>query len=403
MAVRKYSIGLRHVFCQYFSIPLILSTTLHALPALALPTPVPPPIKAKSAILMDFYSGKVLVESQADLHLQPASLTKMMTSYIVAQAIKAGTVKSDDLIAVSDQAWGKNFADTSKMFIKVGEKVSVADLHRGVVVVSGNDACVALAEHIAGSESSFVDMMNFYAKKLQLGETAFVNVHGLDHPEQRTTARDMAKLAAVLIRELPEEYSLYKEKKFTHNGIVQSNRNGLLWDENLNVDGVKTGHTSQAGYSLVSSATEGSSRLIAVVMGTESARTREEESRKLLRWGFRFFETVVPCQPGEKVTSARVWLAKERTAELGISEPLYLNIQRGRGGDLTKNIVIQRPLMAPIEANQIVGELQFLLDGKLVGQQPLRVLKGVKKGNLLRQLIDKIRLCFPKSTDVVST
>lgn len=231
---------------------------------------------------MDFTTGKVIAEGEADTKLAPASLTKMMTSYVIGTEINAGNIAPTDMVTISEKAWAKNFPESSKMFIEVGKQVSVDELNHGIIVQSGNDACVAMAEHIAGSESAFADLMNAHAEKIGMTNTHFINSHGLDTDEHYTTPRDMATLGAALIRDVPDEYALYKEKSFTYNGIKQYNRNSLLWDESLDVDGIKTGHTSDAGYSLVTSATKNDMRLIAVVMGTSSERARKVESKNCL-------------------------------------------------------------------------------------------------------------------------
>jgi D-alanyl-D-alanine carboxypeptidase (penicillin-binding protein 5/6) len=251
--------------------------------------PEAPKINAKGFILIDFTTGKVIAEGNADTQLAPASLTKIMTSYIIGKELENGNISNSDKVMISENAWAKNFPDSSKMFIEVGTEVSVNLLNQGIIVASGNDACVAMAEHIAGSESAFADLMNAHAEQLGMSSSFFENSHGLDSTSHMTTPRDMATLAIALIRDVPEEYAIYKQKSFTYNNIKQHNRNSLLWDKSLNVDGMKTGHTSNAGYSLVTSATKGDMRLVTVVMGTESERARKVESKKLLNYGFRFF------------------------------------------------------------------------------------------------------------------
>lgn len=234
-----------------------LSATFSA-SSFAAPTVIPdaPQIAAKGYVLMDYHSGKILAEKEMNTKLSPASLTKMMTSYVIGQELNRGNISLDDDVVISENAWAKNYPDSSKMFIEVGTSVKVRDLNKGIIIQSGNDACVAMAEHVAGSEDAFVDLMNAWASSLNMTNTHFANVHGLDHPELYSTPYDMALLGQALIRDVPDEYALYAEQKFTYNGITQYNRNGLLWDKSMNVDGIKTGHTTNAGYSLVSSATE---------------------------------------------------------------------------------------------------------------------------------------------------
>ena len=253
--------------------------------------PSAPEVNAKGHILIDYATGKVIAESNADILLAPASLTKMMTSYIIGKELASGNISNEDPVRISEKAWAKNFPESSKMFMEVGTEVPVSLLNQGIIVASGNDACVAMAEHIAGSEGAFAQLMNAHAEQLGMYSSFFENSHGLDSKEHKTTARDMATLAIALIRDVPEEYKLYSQKSFTYNNIKQYNRNSLLWDKSMNVDGLKTGHTSQAGYSLVTSATKGDMRLVSVVMGTDSERARKVESKKLLNYGFRFYET----------------------------------------------------------------------------------------------------------------
>uniref|UniRef100_T1I9N8 Peptidase_S11 domain-containing protein n=1 Tax=Rhodnius prolixus TaxID=13249 RepID=T1I9N8_RHOPR len=249
-----------------------------------------PQIDAESYILIDYNSGKVLAEMNADARRDPASLTKMMTSYVIGQALKSGKITQNDIVTVGKDAWATGnptFQGSSLMFLKPGDRVPVSQLSRGIILQSGNDACVAMADYVAGSQDAFVSLMNNYVKALGLQNTNFQTVHGLDAPGQHSSARDMALIGQALIRDVPDEYAIYKEREFTFNNIKQTNRNGLLWDSSLAVDGIKTGHTNAAGYNLVASATEGQMRLISVVMGGRTFKGRETESKKLLTWGFR--------------------------------------------------------------------------------------------------------------------
>ena len=270
---------------------LVISTLLHTANA-AVVTPPAPSVAAEGFLLTDFETGHVIASKNADMQLAPASLTKIMTIYVIGKELQAGNISLDDEVTISENAWAKKFPDSSKMFIEVGTQVSVRDLLRGIVVQSGNDACVAMAEHVAGSESAFASMMNAHTASLGMTGSHWVNAHGLHDPDHYTTPRDMAILSRALIAETPEMYKIYSEKEFTYNGIKQYNRNSLLWDKSLNVDGIKTGHTSDAGYSLITSAEQGGMRLISVVMGTDSERARKVENKKLLKYGFRFYETL---------------------------------------------------------------------------------------------------------------
>ncbi|AIY65281.1 serine hydrolase [Pseudoalteromonas piratica] len=354
--------------------------------------PAPPQINAKGYFLVDFTTGKVIAEGEADTKLAPASLTKMMTSYVIGLEVENGNISLDDEVTISEKAWAKNFPDSSKMFIEVGKQVTVEDLNRGIIIQSGNDACVAMAEHIAGSEAAFADLMNAHAQKLGMTNTRFINSHGLDTNEHYTTPRDMATLGVALIRDVPAEYALYAEKSFTYNGIKQYNRNSLLWDENLNVDGIKTGHTSEAGYSLVTSAKKGNMRLVSVVMGTKSERSRATESRKLLNYGFRFFETVTPYKAGDSFAEQRIWMGHKETVSLGILEDTPITIPRGQMKNLKANFELDQTLEAPIEKGVKVGTLFLQLDGEDIAQYPLVTLEEINEGSFFSKIYDYIRL-----------
>ncbi|WP_234099881.1 D-alanyl-D-alanine carboxypeptidase DacA [Enterobacter roggenkampii] len=357
-----------------------------------------PQIDAESYILIDYNSGKVLAEQNADARRDPASLTKMMTSYVIGQAMKAGKFKETDLVTIGNDAWATGnpvFKGSSLMFLKPGMQVPVSQLIRGINLQSGNDACVAMADFAAGSQDAFVGLMNSYVNALGLKNSHFQTVHGLDADGQYSSARDMALIGQALIRDVPNEYSIYKEKEFTFNGIRQTNRNGLLWDNSLNVDGIKTGHTDKAGYNLVASATEGQMRLISAVMGGRTFKGRETESKKLLTWGFRFFETVNPLKAGKEFASEPVWFGDNDRASLGVDKDLYLTIPRGRMKDLKASYVLNSTeLHAPLQKNQVVGTINFQLDGKTIDQRPLVVLQEIPEGNFFGKLIDYIKLMF---------
>ncbi|AIE63124.1 D-alanyl-D-alanine carboxypeptidase [Enterobacter cloacae ECNIH2] len=357
-----------------------------------------PQIDAESYILIDYNSGKVLAEQNADARRDPASLTKMMTSYVIGQAMKAGKFKETDLVTIGNDAWATGnpvFKGSSLMFLKPGMQVPVSQLIRGINLQSSNDACVAMADFAAGSQDAFVGLMNSYVSALGLKNSHFQTVHGLDAEGQYSSARDMALIGQALIRDVPNEYSIYKEKEFTFNGIRQTNRNGLLWDNSLNVDGIKTGHTDKAGYNLVASATEGQMRLISAVMGGRTFKGRETESKKLLTWGFRFFETVNPLKAGKEFASEPVWFGDNDRASLGVDKDLYLTIPRGRMKDLKASYVLNTTeLHAPLQKNQVVGTINFQLDGKTIDQRPLVVLEEIPEGNFFGKIIDYIKLMF---------
>ncbi|WP_213607777.1 serine hydrolase [Pseudoalteromonas sp.] len=354
--------------------------------------PEPPQINAKGYFLVDFTTGKVIAQGEADTKLAPASLTKMMTSYVIGTEIKSGNIAPTDMVTVSEKAWAKNFPESSKMFIEVGKQISVDDLNHGIIIQSGNDACVAMAEHIAGSESAFTDLMNAHAKKLGMDNSRFANSHGLDSDDQFTTPRDMATLSTALIRDVPDEYALYAQKSFTFNGIKQYNRNSLLWDESLDVDGIKTGHTSEAGYSLVTSATKNDMRLIAVVMGTSSERARKVESKKLLNYGFRFFETITPYKAGDSFAEQRVWMGNKENVSLGILEDTPITIPRGQHKNLKANFELDDTLEAPLAKGTKVGTLFLQLEGEDIAQYPLVTLEEIQEGSFFSKIYDYLRL-----------
>lgn len=361
-------------------------------PSFAVNNPVPPQIEAKSYVLMDYNSGKILASEKPDERLDPASLTKIMSSYVVGQAIKEGRMSPDDTVIVGRNAWATGnsvLKGSSLMFLKPGDQVKVIDLNRGMVIQSGNDASIALAEHVAGSQETFVDLMNSYANKLGLKNTHFKTVHGLDSEGQYTTAQDMALLTVAMIRDVPSEYEIHKEKEFTFNNIRQPNRNRLLWNKNMNVDGVKTGHTNGAGYNLVSSATEGNMRLIAVVLGTPSDKVRFAESEKLLGWGFRFFETVTPVKADTPLTTQKVWYGDKGEVSLGVANDASITIPKGELKNLKASFTLTDPVLeAPLTQNQVVGTVNFLLNDEIIEQRPLVVKETVKEGGFFSRIWD---------------
>jgi D-alanyl-D-alanine carboxypeptidase (penicillin-binding protein 5/6) len=358
-------------------------------------TPDAPSVAAKAYVLMDYYSGRVIAEQNAYESLNPASLTKMLTSYVIGHEVKVGNISLDDDVLITQNAWSKNFPDSSKMFIEVGKTVKVADLNRGIIIQSGNDACVAMAEHIAGTEGAFVDLMNSWAKQLGMNDSYFENSHGLDSDNHKTTAYDMAILGAALIRDVPEEYRVYAEKSFTFNGITQYNRNGLLWDNSLKVDGIKTGHTSGAGYNLVSSATNDEGmRLVTVVMGTSSESARKAESKKLLNYGFRFFETITPYKAGDTFVSQKIWYGDVDNVDLGVMTDTPITISRGKAKDLQANFELTKPLAAPLAKGETVGRVFFQLDGKDIAQFPLVTLNAVEEGSWISKIMDYFKQMF---------
>ncbi|WP_159737325.1 D-alanyl-D-alanine carboxypeptidase family protein [Vibrio atypicus] len=371
------------------------STLLSALSfsVVAAPTivPDPPVIGANGYILLDYHTGAVLVEKNADQTLNPASLTKLMTAYVAGQEVSSGNISLDDQVTISERAWAKNFPDSSKMFIEVGTQVSLQDLYRGLVIQSGNDASVAIAEHVAGSEAAFVSLMNSWASKLELKNTSFSNPHGLDSDELYSTPRDIAKLSQAIIRDLPQIYPLYSERAFTYNGITQYNRNGLLRDRSLDVDGMKTGYTSGAGYSLATSATNGDMRLISVVMGSSSAKSRESESKQLLSYGFRFFDTISPTQAGETLSEVKVWMGQKDALNVGVNVDSFLTLSKGDSAKLVAEIETNGELTAPISKGEKVGNVIYTVEGKEVARADLVALESVEQGSMFKRFMDWIK------------
>ncbi|WP_394204609.1 serine hydrolase [Shewanella waksmanii] len=370
------------------------SFTVAGVQAAPVVTPDAPKVAAKAFVLMDYHTGQIIAEENAYESLNPASLTKMMTSYVIGHEIKVGNISPEDKVTISKNAWSKNFPDSSKMFIEVGKQVSVDDLNRGIIIQSGNDACVAMAEHIAGTEDAFVDLMNSWSKQLGMQDSYFENSHGLDSDNHKTTAYDMAILGAALIRDVPEEYRVYAEKSFTYNGIKQYNRNGLLWDKSMNVDGIKTGHTSGAGFNLVTSATKDGMRLITVVMGTASESARKAESKKLLNYGFRFFETITPYKAGDSFVSQKIWYGDKDAVELGVTTDTPITINRGQAKNLQANFELNKELTAPLAKGETVGRIYFQLNGKDIAQFPLVTLEAVEEGSWFSKLMDYFKQLF---------
>lgn len=369
----------------------LLLQTISA-PALAVVTPNPPQLQAKGYVLMDFQSGAIIAEQNARAGLAPASLTKLMTAYVVGQEIKSGRLQWDDKVTVSENAWSAKFPDSSKMFIQPKDEITVANLMRGVIVQSGNDACVALAEHVAGSEGAFVALMNGWADKLSLNDTYFVNSHGLDSEGIQTSPNDMATLMQSIINDVPEVYALYSEKVFKWNKITQYNRNKLLWDKSMDVDGGKTGYTSNAGYSLVSSAKQGKMRLISVVMGTPSKQSRISQSKNLLSYGFRFYDTKQVARQGEVQASAKVWKGDVSEIDLGFAQDAYLTLPRSLTAGLDKSVVVNEPLIAPIAKGDVVGKVVWKSDDKTVASYPLVSNQAVEEGSWIGKLWDSLVL-----------
>ncbi|WP_228703671.1 D-alanyl-D-alanine carboxypeptidase family protein [Kangiella sediminilitoris] len=358
--------------------------------------PGKPSVDASSWLIMDYETGQILMEENSRQKLPPASLTKMMTSYIIADQLHKGNISEDDKVLISENAWAQNpkLKGSSLMFVEVNKYVSVEDLHRGIVIQSGNDASIAMAEHIAGSEDAFADLMNQYAKRLGMSDTHFMNSTGLPHEQHMTTARDLAKLARALIADFPEDYAMYSEREFTYNNITQKNRNELLGDTTLGVDGIKTGHTEDAGFCLVSSAEKKGMRLISVVMGTDSMSARASESRKLLNFGFRFYTNINAFAAGKPLKQAEVWKGEKEQVGVGLAQDAVLSVLKTEKDQLKANYTMSGKLIAPIQKGQVVGEVTFSIGDKVVKRLPMVALDNVEEAGFFGRMWDSIALWF---------
>ncbi|MBP8172307.1 MAG: D-alanyl-D-alanine carboxypeptidase [Pseudomonas sp.] len=358
-------------------------------------TPAPPQLAAKSYVLLDAASGKVLVENNGDQRLPPASLTKLMTAYIATLEIRKGKIGEQDLVPVSEHAWrtGGAASGGSTMFLPLNSQVKVDDLLHGIIIQSGNDASIALAEYIAGSEDGFADMMNETAERLGMSNSHFMNATGLPHPEHYSSAHDMAILARAIINEDPAHYAIYSQKEFYWNNIKQGNRNLLLYRDKT-VDGLKTGHTEEAGYCLVSSAVREGARMITAVFGTVSESARAAETQKLLTYGFRFFETKTFYQKGAELAKAPVWKGLQREVGAGLAEDLTLTVAKGQAKSLEAAMTFEPQLTAPIQQGAVIGKVEVKLEGKVVHTANLVALQAVEEAGLLRRIWDSVRLFF---------
>lgn len=387
---------------------LLFSTALAAqapapnptLPQPALPTPKPaavaipdpPSLPVKSAILMEYATGQVIVDQAADERVEPASITKVMAAYVLFHELRAGRLKLEDPVRVSENAWKRGLGG-SRMFINANSEVPAKDLLLGMIVQSGNDATIALAEHLAGSEDAFVQQMNAHAARIGMSNSHFTNAPGLPDPEHYSTARDIAILSRTMIAEFPEYYAWYATPEYTFNGIRQYNRNALLRRDE-SVDGIKTGHTESAGYCLASSALRGEMRLIAVVMGSKSEETRAQESQSLLNYGFRFFETHKLYAKDQVLAEPKVWKGEVESVQLGVAEDVLVVIPRGKYEQLKARMDLPSLLIAPVEAGQKVGKVSVSLDGKPLVERPLVAIAAAPEGGLWRRTVDGFWLWF---------
>lgn len=355
--------------------------------------PEPPAIDAKSYALIDFASGDLLASKDPDARIEPASITKVMTTYVAFDEIKRGRLHYDDEALISEKAWKQGIdSSESRMFLDVGSRVKIIDLLRGIIIASGNDASIALAEHIAGSESAFAELMNQYAAKLGLKNTHFVDASGLPDPEHYTTARDLALLGRALIRDFPQDYKIYAERSFQYKiAHPQENRNGLLIKD-PSVDGIKTGHTSSAGYCLLASSQRNGRRLISAVMGAKTWAYREQASLELLSYGFRFYEMVPLLGPNNPVATVTAYKGEQDSVQVGTLQPVSLSLPRGAKDRVKMEPKITQQAIAPITPGQVVGSIAITLDGKLIRNEPLVALKPVAEGGLFTRAVDTVRL-----------
>lgn len=375
---------------SHFLSVLAFATTLFAPSHAQVPVPSPPSVDARAYLVVDFNSGAELAGSNASEGMEPASITKLMSMYVAFTELHAGRLALDDRVQISERAWRM---PGSRMFVEVNTRVRLEDILRGIIIQSGNDATVALAEHIAGTESAFVEMMNAHARRLGMDDSHFTNSTGMPDAEMYTTARDIATLTVAMIRDFPEDYALYSEREFTWNNIRQTNRNMLLWRDPT-VDGVKTGHTESAGYCLVTSALRNDQRLVSVVFGTQSERARADISLALLNYGFRFFETHRLYAAGTELAEARVWKGSGEAVPVGLQEDLWVTIPRGSYRNLTAAMDMQSQLVAPVDTQQEVGRVRVTLNDELVAERTLHTLAPVPEGSIWRRAVDTVLLWF---------
>lgn len=374
-----------------FSVVLVLALALAGKAmAQSVLIPSPPQIAGSSYVLMDPKSGRIIMEENSHERLPPASLTKMMTAYIVERELDEGRISMNDMVPISVKAWK---TEGSRTFVQEGTEVSVEDLLKGVIIQSGNDASVALAEFVAGSEGAFVDIMNQQAQLLGMKDTSFVNATGLPSEDHYSTAYDLALLARAIINDYPENYPLYAEKHFTYNNIRQPNRNSLLWRDD-SVDGLKTGHTEEAGYCLVASAKREDTRFIAVVMGTSSSQARAQEVQKMLNYGFRYYESERLFRSGQELMEARIWGGQADQVSVGLTEDVFVTIPRGSRNQLESTVDLDSVIKAPINVGDELGRVKVSLSGTVLVDEPVLALTEVPEGGLFKRLWDAIKLFF---------
>ena len=382
--------ALNKAFRAFSAVLLLILLPAMPVAAQAVLIPSSPQIAASSYILMDPLSGRIIMEENSHERLPPASLTKMMTAYIVERELDEGRISLSDMVPISVNAWR---TEGSRTFVKEGTEVSVENLLKGVIIQSGNDASVALAEYIAGSEGAFVDIMNQQAQILGMNESSFANATGLPAPDHFSTAYDLALLAKAIINDYPENYPLYAQKHFTYNNIRQPNRNSLLWRDD-SVDGLKTGHTEEAGYCLVASAKRNDTRLIAVVMGTDSTSSRAQEVQKMLNYGFRYYQSERLFRTGQELLEARVWGGASDSLSVGLTEDVYVTIPRGSRDSLESTVELDSVIKAPISMGDELGRVTVKLGDDVVVDQPVLALSHIPEGGFFKRIWDAIKLFF---------
>lgn len=392
LSLSTYLHNLKNVMMKKYFLTLIILLLIGGAEVYAIdvPTPAAPELEAKSYLLADFNSGQLIAEKNPDERIEPASITKLMTAYIIYLALADGSIKNTDLVTISEKAWRM---EGSRMFVEVGKKITVEELLRGVIIQSGNDATVALAEHIAGTENAFAQIMNAQAKHLSMTGSNFTNSTGWPGPDHYMTTRDIFILSRAVIRDFPEQYKLYKEKEFTYNNIPQYNRNKLLWQD-ASVDGLKTGHTESAGYCLAASAVRNNMRLISVIIGADSEKSRAEQSKALLNYGFRFFETRPLYKAGQPLAEIRAWKGEPKNLSLGLNENLFVTFPKGKYEQLDASMDRPESIEAPVLAGQEIGKVSIKLDGVALLEKPLTALTEIKQGGLFRRLIDSVLQFF---------
>ena len=375
-----------------------------ASPVAVAPTPPPPTLDARSWVLMDFATGQILLEGNADERVEPASITKIMTSYVVSAELEHGKIHLEDPVTISENAWRSGGAGTdgSTSFLELNSQVPLKQLLYGMIIQSGNDAAIALAEHTAGSEELFANLMNQYAAQLGMSGTHYVDASGLPNANHYTTARDVALLSRALIGDYPAEYAIYKLKDFEWNGIKQHNRNTLLWRDS-SVDGIKTGHTSSAGFCLATSAMRGDQRLIAVVMGAKSEKARADANQELLNYGFRFFEAHKLYEASKPLATPQLWKGENSTVALGVGEDVVVTLPRGRYADLKASMDLPARLIAPLQKGEVVGKLKVQLDERTLVDRPIVVLEDTLEGGFLKRMYDGVMLWFESDDASAST